>query len=319
MTGAERFAALEVRLLAAFVAVAETGSFAEAARRLGYTQSGVSQQIAALERIVDRQLLVRHAGGRRPVETTDAGEVFLGHSKEVLAKIDQAYRDLSEREEAAANVVRFAAFPSAAVHLVPQLLAELRTNTALSIDLQEARTHTQLVASLDDATAELVVAVLPLPPHLVAEEIGDDPYVAVVSADSRLAGRAGVSVSELAGLPLIGIERCPHEVLVENQLRTYGLDVSRFQRYEDNQLIQALAAQGPAVAIVPSLVVEGADDSVAVLRLHASLPPRTLVLAQHRDRLLSPAARELKQRALPLLRTLVARRQPERWRQAEAG
>ena len=124
-----------------------------------------------------------------------------------------------------------------------------------------------------------------MPPHLVAEEIGDDPYVAVVSADSRLAGRSGVSVSELAGLPLIGIERCPHEEIVENQLRTYALD----------------------------------DDSVAVLRLHASLPPRTLVLAQHRDRLLSPAARELKQRALPLLRTLVARRQPERWRQAEAG
>lgn len=319
MTGAERFAAVEVRLLAAFVAVAETGSFAEAARRLGYTQSGVSQQIAALERIVDRQLLVRHAGGRRPVETTPAGEVFLGHSKDVLAKMDEAYRDLSEREAAAANLVRLAAFPSAAVHLVPQLLAELRASTALTVELQEARAHAQLLASLDEGGAELVVAALPLPAHVVAEEIGDDPYVAVVSAGSRLAARPGVSVSELAGLPLLGIERCPHEELVESRLRSYGLDVSRFQRYDDNQLIQALAAQGPAVAIVPSLVVEGADESVAVLRLHASLPPRTLVLAQHRDRLLSPAARELKQRALPLLRSLLARRRPERWRQAEAG
>lgn len=319
MTGSERFAALEVRLLAAFVAVAETGSFAEAARRLGYTQSGVSQQIAALERIVDRQLLVRHAGGRRPVEPTDAGAVFLAHSKEVLAKIDQAYHDLAEREAAAANVVRLGVFQSAGVHLVPQLLSELRANTALTVELQEARTHAQLVACLDDGAAELAVAVLPLPPHIVAEELGADPYVAVVSAGSRLAGRPGVSVSELAGLPLLGIERCPHEELVESQLRTFGLDVSRFQRYEDNQLIQALAAQGPAVAIVPSLVVEGADDGIAVLRLHASLPPRTLVLAQHRDRLLSPAARELKQRALPLLRSLVAQRQQERWRSVEAG
>jgi DNA-binding transcriptional LysR family regulator len=301
MTGSERWAALEVRLLAAFAAVAETGSFAEAARRLGYTQSGVSQQIAALERIVDRRLLVRHAGGRRPVETTEAGAAFLAHSKELLAKIDAAYRDLAERDETAAQVVRLAAFPSAAVHLVPQLLA----STPLPVELQEAWTPEQLVASLDRG-AELVIAALPLPPHFVAEEIGDDPYVALVASGSRLAARTGVSVSELAGLPLIGIRSCPHEELVESQLRTFGLDVSRFRRYDDNQLIQALAANGAGVAIVPSLVAAGADAGVTVLRLHANLPPRKLVLAQHRDRLLSPAARELKQRALPLLRAVVA-------------
>ena len=92
MSGAQRWAALEIRLVSAFVAVVEKGSFAAAARELGYTQSGVSQQVAALERIADCKLLIRHAGGRRPVQPTAAGRAMLAHSRplaEIIKKSEQ--------------------------------------------------------------------------------------------------------------------------------------------------------------------------------------------------------------------------------------
>src|SRR3954471_22697939 len=66
---------LEIRHLAALQAVADSGNFSRAADRLGYTQSAVSQQVAALERIVGVALFER-PGGPRPVTLTPSGEVL---------------------------------------------------------------------------------------------------------------------------------------------------------------------------------------------------------------------------------------------------
>src|SRR5437763_7250864 len=114
--GSDRWAALEIRLLAAFVAVVEHESFTGAARQLGYTQSGISQQIAALERIVDRKLLVRQYGRRLPVKLTPAGASLLEHCRAVLRQVDRAYTEVGRSEEMLQSVVRVAVFSSAAVH-----------------------------------------------------------------------------------------------------------------------------------------------------------------------------------------------------------
>jgi len=121
MTGSQRWAALEIRLISAFVAVVDKGSFAAAARELGYTQSGVSQQVAALERIVDCKLLIRHAGGRKPVRPTPAGTALLEHARGILTQIDRAYDDVHGRVHGLGTSVRVAAFPSISVRVLPEL------------------------------------------------------------------------------------------------------------------------------------------------------------------------------------------------------
>ena len=73
---------LDPRLLRAFVAIAENGSFTVAAERLHMTQSTISQQLGRLEQAVGRELIDRAA---RPVQTTAAGERLLGYSKRILA------------------------------------------------------------------------------------------------------------------------------------------------------------------------------------------------------------------------------------------
>ena len=75
--------------------IAEERSFSRAAERLGYAQSAVSQQIAALERAVGLKLVER-PGGPRPVSLTEAGEVVLRHADRLLARLGALRADLDQ-------------------------------------------------------------------------------------------------------------------------------------------------------------------------------------------------------------------------------
>lgn len=305
MTGSERWAALEIRLLAAFVVVVDEGSFTGAARRLGYTQSGISQQIAALERVVDRKLLLRQAGGRRPIELTPAGEALLQHSRALLALLDRAYGEVVDQEKTLASTVRIAAFASAAVRLVPTLQRVARLERALTLELFEGQSDEDVLTRLDGHDADIGLAVLPVPDRFAVEEIGLDPYVAVVPAGSDLARRGEITLGELIGRPLIGVRGCRHEESVTAPLAAAGVDCRTFTRYDDNRLIQAQVASGNGIAVVPALTVDASDETIRVLRIVGNLPPRVLAFIQLRDGLLQAAARDFKQVALPVARRLL--------------
>src|SRR5258708_27990390 len=75
----------ELRHLAAMAAVADEGSFGRAAARLGYSQSTISQQIAALEKAVGGPVFDR-PGGPKPVRVTPLGALVLAHGRDLLAK-----------------------------------------------------------------------------------------------------------------------------------------------------------------------------------------------------------------------------------------
>jgi DNA-binding transcriptional LysR family regulator len=90
---------LDPRLLRAFTAIVDAGSFTLAAERLNMTQSTISQQLARLEDAVGLALVDRAA---RPVEPTTAGERLLGYARRLLALQHEAELALGERAGAAA-------------------------------------------------------------------------------------------------------------------------------------------------------------------------------------------------------------------------
>jgi molybdate transport repressor ModE-like protein len=90
---------VEVRHLSALLAVAEERSFRRAARRLGYTQSAISGQIASLERIVGERLVERGRGTTR-VALTPAGDVLVRHAVLVTAQLTEARAELKAVRDA---------------------------------------------------------------------------------------------------------------------------------------------------------------------------------------------------------------------------
>ncbi|MGI6853818.1 LysR family transcriptional regulator [Mesorhizobium sp. 1B3] len=84
---------LDPRLLRAFVAIADAGSFTAAAERLNMTQSTISQQLARLEDTVGHPLIDRVA---RPVQPTAAGERLLGYARRILTLQQEAETVLAD-------------------------------------------------------------------------------------------------------------------------------------------------------------------------------------------------------------------------------
>src|SRR5207253_143248 len=117
---------VELRHFAALRAVAAERSFARAAKQLGYTQSAVSQQIAALERAVGARLLERPRG-RNLVEPTEAGELLLRHAERIVASLRAAKADLSALAEGTTGSLRIGTFQSIGMSILPTLLSRFRT------------------------------------------------------------------------------------------------------------------------------------------------------------------------------------------------
>ena len=277
----------------------------------------MSQQVAALERIADCKLLIRHAGGRRPVQPTAAGRAMLEHSRALLAHIDRAYDEVTGRAHGGGNTVRVVAFSSIAVHVVPHLLIELRRRGETRVEILEDPGDEELFDELDSGAVDLAFVVLPVPSRYGIDELGSDPYVAVVPADSELASRSRITTDDLRDHQLLGISRSSHDDVVEARLADAGVGESGFERYDDNRLVQSLVAGGQGIAVVPWLTVNHDDSAVRVLPLALDLQPRRLGLVHHRDRLLSPAAREVRSVAVDLCRK--ALRQPLAEGLEEAG
>jgi DNA-binding transcriptional LysR family regulator len=77
---------------------------------------------------------------------------------------------------------------------------------------------------------------------------------------------------------------------LESSLRRYGFEQHVVLRSSDNATVQGLVAAGLGVAIVPLLTVDENDPKVVIRQLDPPVPARTIVLANHPDRYLSPAA-----------------------------
>jgi DNA-binding transcriptional LysR family regulator len=289
ITETDHWLGIDLRHFAALQAVASEGSFHRAAERLGYTQSAVSQQIAALERIVGTRL-VHRPGGPRPISLTEAGHLLLRHGDAMLARLRAAEADLGALAAGSAGTLRVGTYQSVGRRILPSLMRQFAlSRPLLEIRLTESASDLELLPQVERGDLDLTFALLPLPDGpLEAVELLRDPYVLIAPATSSFAQRVP-DLQELADQPLIGFRQCRSLEPIESLLRSRGVEPRYVFRSDDNGTVQALVASGMGVALVPRLTVEAGDDSIVVINLAEELPPRRIVLAWHRDRYRSPA------------------------------
>ena len=285
----DRWLGVELRHFLALEAVAREGSFGKAAQSLGYTQSAVSQQIAALERIVG-QRLVERPGGPKPVTLTEAGRLLLTHADAIAARVAAAQADLDALGKGEAGALRVGVFQSVGQRILPELMRRyLRAWPEVKVSLTESANDEELLALVERGELDLTFSDLPVtegPFEWV--ELLRDPYVLVVAADSPLANREkSPTLREVGELDLIGHRHCRTVQRLEGM---FGRPLDFVFRSDHNQTVQALVASGVGSALVPRLTMDPEDPTTVMVEL-PKLPPRVIALAWHRDRYRTPAAR----------------------------
>jgi len=285
----DRWLGIELRHLTALEAVAREGSFGRAAKSLGYTQSAVSQQIAALERIVGARLVER-PGGPRPVSLTDAGELLLRHAEAIVARLAAAQADIAALADGEGGVLRVGIYQSVGQRILPELMRRYAAAwPRVEIALTESASDAELLALVERGELDMTFADLPLVEGpFEAVELLRDPYVLIVPAGSPLAGRdTPPTRREIAELDLIGYRSCRSTQRIENVLRER---LNFVFRSDHNGTVQGLVGAGVGAALVPRLTLEPHDESVVEIDLGPRVPPRLIALAWHRDRYRTPAA-----------------------------
>jgi DNA-binding transcriptional LysR family regulator len=277
---------VELRHLATMAAVADEGSFGRAAARLGYTQSTVSQQIAALEKAVGGTVFDR-PGGPKPVQITRLGAVVLRHGRDLLAKA-QELATAVDRFQAGDGRVDIGTFQSMSNLILPPVLRRLRDeHPGCDIRLFEEETNPQPIRELDlmftDGRADGDVE------HL---KLLDDPYLLVTARGTFPEGP--VRLAQLDGLPMVAYPLICDQPRLEQALARRGVRPRMVYRTLGNDAILSMVRAGIGSAILPWLAVQRADhrfgDELRVHELRPPPPPREIYLLWQAGRTHSPLA-----------------------------
>ncbi|AOS64384.1 transcriptional regulator [Actinoalloteichus hymeniacidonis] len=256
-----------------------TGSFAEAARALGYTASAVSQQMMLLERSVGAPLFERSA---RSVRSTAVGELLAVRSRDALGALHQLEREVRAMVVGDQGRLRIGSFATANARVLPAALAAVVADRpGAEVHLDEGEPDEVLAGVLDATLDAAVVFEYDLDPRswpaeLSRVELLTEVLGLAVSADHRLGDRGEVGIGELADDPWI----CTREDTAGARSLTRLAASANFAprivcRSNDYGVIRDLVSRGLGVALLPGLAIE--DGSLRVLRLIGWQPCRRVL------------------------------------------
>lgn len=258
---------MEIRQLRAFVAIAETGTFTSAARRVHVTQAAISMQIRQLEREIGTPLFIR---APRRVALTHAGEVLLEAARRILREYDAATAELTDLAGAEKGRLRVgSASAMVSSDSLPNVLKEVceqypRADVFVSTGTSESLVQRLLAGELDVALVSLPVEARGIRTELLLR----DALVAIVSPRHPLAQQRVVSAYVLAAEKLILGERGGNtRRLIDHFFAEAG--VRPVVSMEMNRLaaIKQMVEKDMGVGIVPSQSVREEVDEGRLVAL----------------------------------------------------
>ncbi|HMJ33399.1 MAG TPA: LysR substrate-binding domain-containing protein [Baekduia sp.] len=284
---------LDVRRLRVLREVAAHGSFSAAAEALSYTQSAVSQQIAALEREAGSRLVERSARG---VRLTDAGRALVGHTDAILARLADAEDELQAIAGLRGGRLRLAAFPSACSTLMPLAVAlfrERHPGVDLSLHPAEPDVGLRLLRAGEADIALSIEATFSSRTDVDVDAITllDDPMYIMLHRDHPMAGRARLRLVDLADDSwMIGTAgNCPDASIFLRACQAAGFEPRIAFNLDDYNAIQGFVAAGMGVSFIPDLALIAVREDVVVRSLGARPPVRRIIATTLADSFRSPA------------------------------
>jgi DNA-binding transcriptional LysR family regulator len=298
----KRAESVELRQVETFRAVAEELSFSRAAHRLGYVQSSVSAQVAALEQDLGAPLFDRLG---RKIALTDAGRVMLRYSSRLLDLTEEAREAVADAGVGSGELtgtLTVSAPETLLTYRLPRLLAlfhERHPKVRLSVRPSAVG---RLVGSMRRSVEEggvNVAFVLDGPVEvsgLSVEPLLEESVSVIVPAAHALALSTMVASRDLSGetvlLPEAPESGCAYRGQFERQLGAASVVPAEKMEFQSIEAVKQCVAAGMGVSVMPSVAVsaELEDGKLAALRWQEPFEVRTQMV-WHEERWQSPALR----------------------------
>lgn len=258
----------------AFVRTVELGSLTKAAQSLGSTQSRISHILSDLEAEYGFSLLRRSRGG---IELTEAGRLVLPKMQEILSKEQALAECVDEIRNANAGTVRVGVFTSVAVHWLPGMIRSFQAeHPGAHLEMRNGDYH-DVDQWLREGSVDLGFVTLPAPAGMRTIPLAEDPLVAILPRDHRLARLEQIPIEELGQDPFISLlQSSDHDI--HRALDNAGVHPNIKFTTKDDYAILAMVEQGLGISIVPQLLIRGRGQNLAVRPL-VPQASRTIALA----------------------------------------
>lgn len=279
---------MDLRQLAAIVAVADSGSFSLAADALHTVQSNVSNHVARLEKELGVQLVDRHRG-----QLTEEGQAVVERARRIAGEIEAMVADVAALGNEIEGSVRLGMIGTTARWLVPRLLERMAVaHPKVHLTVVEATSAT-LEPQLAGGRLELAVVNLPVPgSDVVGRALFDEDLVLVVPVGHPLAESADLTMADLDEVPLLlPATGTAFRNEVEKAAADAGISLVAKADLDGVRLIASLTFDGYGPAILPATAVPATMQDRWRLISVAGLPRRRVGVAARRRGLPSAPAR----------------------------
>lgn len=237
----------------ALLRTVELGSFTKAALALGYTQSGISHMLAALEKECGCTLLYRDRGG---VRLSSEGAILLPYFRAVAQHQRELNEKLDELRGLETGLISIGTITSVSVQWLPSIIADFHAaHPSIDFELHYGEDYYEIEKWIDEGCVDCGFVALPTAIPLDCRFLQRDPFMAVLPPQHALAGREKLQVADLAPYPFVRLAEGN-----DNEIS------SIFSRYEiepdvrltawDNQTVVALVSKGLGVSLLPRLLLD---------------------------------------------------------------
>jgi len=270
---------MDLRQLAALVAVGDHGTFSAAADALHTVQSNVSTHVARLERELGTTLVDRAAG-----RLTEEGQAVVARARRIQLELEAVLADVSAMGSDVRGAMRLGVLGTTGRWLVPRLVDKLsERHPSIRLTVAEG-TSANIEPRLTAGTLDMALLTLPVPStDLTATRLFDEDLLLVAPEDDPLAGATRLSIADLAGTPLL--LPAPGTVFraeLDADAARAGITLLAKAELDGVRLLASLAFEGFAPAIVPASALprwlSGPFRAVSVdglTRRHIGLAART--------------------------------------------
>jgi DNA-binding transcriptional LysR family regulator len=272
-------AAMELRHLRYFIAVAQEENVTRAAQKLHVSQPALSRQIRDLEEELGITLLER---GAKSIRMTEAGRIFLDEARAVMARVREAVDQAKRAAGGQAVEIHVGYAPSLTVLILPNALRAFQKELpGARVILHDLSTE-EMLSGLRAARLDIALMIRPtraMLRGLAFEELARYPLCLAVPPKHPLARRRSATPEQAAREPLIAYSRSDYPEYHEDLGKIFSAAKARPRIAEEHDSVTSLIAAveaGRGVALAPSCLACMVGPRLKLVPLKP--PPREIVV-----------------------------------------